>query len=59
MATMISRMAVRMPGPKPPRNRPPMDVLVETPYTTMGMLGGIRMPRQPEAAIRPREKSLS
>lgn len=55
---LISTSAVTKPGPKPPKNIPPMEVFVETPYTTMGMLGGIRMPRQPDAAIKAREKSL-
>ena len=45
--------AISSPGTMPAMNRPPIEVSVVTPYSTIGPEGGIRMPSVPPAATRP------
>ena len=51
-------MPIKIPGPKPAMNSAEIEVLVEIPYTTIGMLGGIIMPKVPAAQINPIENFL-
>jgi hypothetical protein len=47
-----------MPGRTPAMNRSPIDSSVAIPYTISGIDGGIRMPSEPDVAIRPVENRL-
>ena len=51
--------AIRMPGKIPAINRSPMEVSVMTPYKIMAMLGGIKIPRVPPAAVTPKARRRS
>src|SRR5665648_1288845 len=55
---IIKKLAINMPGIIPAINNSPIDVPDTTPYTTMGILGGIIVPRQPLTAVNPAEKSV-
>ena len=46
------------PGPYPPKNNVPTELSVVAAYITIGMLGGIIIPRQPAAHIKPYVKLL-
>jgi hypothetical protein len=48
-----------MPGRNPAKKIRGIDCSVIEAYIIMGMLGGMRMPRVPEAQARPIENSLS
>ncbi len=51
--TAASISASRMPGTMPAMNSAPIEVLVETPYSTRMIDGGTRMPSAPEVEITP------
>src|SRR5690554_4065011 len=53
---MIKLPAIIRPGIIPARNRSTMDSSVITPYTIIGIDGGISMPSVPPAAIKPNTK---
>ncbi len=45
-----------IPGTMPAMNSAPIEVLVETPYSTRMIEGGTRMPSAPEVEITPTPK---
>ncbi|MCY1539170.1 hypothetical protein D9M68_747420 [compost metagenome] len=49
--------AINNPGMKPAKYKSETDVSDRAPYSTMLMLGGIRMPSVPPAAMEPRNKA--
>ena len=60
MAIWIMNITVRMiPGTIPAMNRAAMEVWVMKPNTTKAVLGGIRIPRLPPAAMEPKESRSS
>ena len=54
--TPASIKASTMPGTIPAMNKAPIEVLVETPYSTRMIDGGTRMPRAPDVEITPTPK---
>ena len=54
--TAASISASMMPGTMPAMNSAPIEVLVETPYSTRMIEGGTRMPSAPEVEITPTPK---
>ena len=52
MAITIKVRPQITPGRKPAMNMVLMEAPVDTPYITIGMLGGMIVPRHPEAATR-------
>ena len=54
--TAASISASMMPGTMPAMNSAPIEVLVETPYSTRMIDGGTRMPSAPEVEITPTPK---
>ena len=51
--TAASISARMMPGTMPAMNSAPIEVLVDTPYSTRMIEGGTRMPSAPEVEITP------
>ena len=51
--TAASIRASMIPGTMPAMNSAPIEVLVETPYSTRMIEGGTRMPSAPDVEITP------
>jgi hypothetical protein len=58
-AQAMNRAVSISPGMMPAMNSRPIEVSLAMPYRIMVMLGGIRMPRVPPAAMAPVARSAS
>ena len=56
--TAASIRASMIPGTMPAMNNAPIEVLVETPYSTRMIEGGTRMPSAPDVEITPTPNRL-
>ena len=55
---LINKLIKKIPGPIPARNKDITDSSVTKPYTIIGKLGGIKIPKVPPAAKSPYTKFL-